>query len=261
MESPTPSVNTPEVTAPSWPLGPTSAPRTSLLGTDALDHSDFTQVFSACLGPSIAVQDAVHDRLLNENLPWLVDFPKGTLSFGTNSYPIQFLGSVASSDNSWMWGWNNVNGFDESLLEAANTVRTLGEQWGLGQLTTPRFILDGPYDGRCIALVATVLSGKRMSWYRGPHTAGEVLLGFTDLPDEVFAPISLARFTHIVADALHAPADHGILVRSLLAWNGTAFDEDGKDLTAHFPERGTSPAQDLRLEFDTEGRLHTMTTI
>ena len=83
------------------------------------DKSNWFQVFSACLGKVMTIQDACAEQVV-KGQGWNVDFSAGTLSFGRDSYPLQFIGSEANSDNTWLWGWKNVNGFDERLLRLTN---------------------------------------------------------------------------------------------------------------------------------------------
>lgn len=106
-----------------------------------LDKSNWFQVFSACLGPSMVIQDACAE-LVVKNRNWFVDLGAGTLAFEDSVYPVQFIGSEASSSDSWMWGWNNINGFDDKILTFTREVRTIGEAWGLDPLTTKSFGSD-----------------------------------------------------------------------------------------------------------------------
>ncbi len=39
----------------------------------------------------------------------------------------QFVGSVAHDDNTWLWGWENINEFPDSVIRAANTLHELAD--------------------------------------------------------------------------------------------------------------------------------------
>ena len=54
-----------------------------------IDKSSWFEVFSACLGKMMAVQDACSEMIV-KNRDWNVDFSKGVISFGNDEYPIQF---------------------------------------------------------------------------------------------------------------------------------------------------------------------------
>ena len=105
--------NRPAEQIPAGAFGPTAleitptAPRRSFVNAGIqFDRSLFGDVFSACLAPSTVIQDACAGFVLDAP-QWSVDFETGTLSFGENSYPVQFLGSESTLDDTWTWGWNN----------------------------------------------------------------------------------------------------------------------------------------------------------
>ena len=146
--------NRPAEQIPAGAFGPTAleitptAPRRSFVDAGIqFDRSLFGDVFSACLAPSTVIQDACAGFVLDAP-QWSVDFETGTLSFGENSYPVQFLGSESTVDDTWMWGWNNINGFSPSVLTMAEWMRDIGQQWGLEELSTATFPLAQGISGR-----------------------------------------------------------------------------------------------------------------
>lgn len=217
-----------------------------------LDLQDWRQVYSACLGPSRAVQEAVAEQVVRDR-DWYVDFDLGTLAFGEDSFPVQFLGSEAADDQTWMWGWHNVNNFPSSIVAIAQHLRQLGHRWGLAELATPSFPLSQELNGHALAAVASVLAPEPVAYYRGPHTGGAVLLAFSDLPAEVFAPVGPQRLASLVSQCLGFPCDHRLLVEGLLCWNGTAYSWQGRSLVASCP-------QELVFDFDAHWRLTGLST-
>lgn len=241
----------------------TTAPQTAPAGSTAprrpfaqagirFDRSRFADVLSACLGPSAAIQDACAQIVLDAP-KWFVDFEAGTLSFGEVSYPVQLLGSESSADGTWMWGWNNINGFPASVLRVAEWVRGLGREWGLKELTTDCFPMTEGLSGSGLAAVATVLAPGSLCYYRGPYDGGAVLLAFSGLPGSVFAPVDEVRFSRILVECLQVPCNHRILTESFLAWNGTDYRWEGRRITARFPT-------ELVIEFDESERLTRVAT-
>ncbi len=75
-----------------------------------IDTGNWFQVFSACLGKMIAIQTACSEQVV-KGQDWNVDFSEGVILFGNQKYPLQFIGSEATSSNTWLWGWENVNGY------------------------------------------------------------------------------------------------------------------------------------------------------
>ena len=210
--------------------------RTSIFDTDyPLDRSNWFQVFSACLGRSAAVQESFA-RYTVRNRNWNVDFSAGTLSFGRDAYAVQFIGSESTVSNSWMWGWNNINHFDERMLVLANEIRALGEKWQLEVFTTDRFELDETFNGHNLAIAATGVSQTDYCYYKGPHANGAVLMAVAPGDSRVFAPVSLKDFIDWTMSAIQKYyIDHRIFLESFLMWNGTPFERQGSSrIIAHF---------------------------
>ena len=223
---------------------PTAAERVSVFDTDyPLDRSSWFDIYSACIGRCTAVQDAMSEFVV-KNRNWNVDFGAGTLSFGNDAYPMQFIGSESSVSNSYMWGWNNINHFDERLLELANEAKALGEKWQLEPLTTECFSLDETFNGHTVAAVVTGISKKNYCYYKGPHANGAVMMAIAPDDPRVFAPVGAKETIDIIMRVIqNAYTDHRIMVESFLLWNGTPFDREGKRIVAHF-------GQDMLIDYE-----------
>lgn len=209
--------------------------RISIFDTDyPIDKSNWFQVFSACLGKVMTIQDACAEQVV-KGQGWNVDFSAGTLSFGRDSYPLQFIGSEANSDNTWLWGWKNVNGFDERLLRLTNEMKAIGESWGLEPLAVEKFSLDDTFNGHTLSIIACGLSKEKYCYYRGPHDRGAVFMAFSNVSDYVFAPVGVQKFSSIVMQCIQRfPVEHRIFIESYLMWNGTKYEWRGNQLIAHF---------------------------
>ena len=103
-----------------------------------IDTGNWFQVFSACLGKMIAIQTACSEQVV-KGQDWNVDFSEGVILFGNQKYPLQFIGSEATSSNTWLWGWENINGFSEKIIQVATHAKVVGERWNLEPLTTAEF--------------------------------------------------------------------------------------------------------------------------
>lgn len=206
------------------------------------DRSSWFLVFSACLGKVMAVQDACRELVVKDR-DWNVDFSRGVIAFGTDEYPLQFLGSEASSSNTWLWGWENVNGFPEEILQTANKVRAAGEEWRLEPLTTAEFELTDCFNGHSLSIVACGLA-EHCCYYRGPHSGGAVLVAFSGVPEEVFAPVTEQKFVALTMQCIQQfSVDHKLFVGSFLLWNGTPYEWQDLTVTAHFKD-------DLIIEYE-----------
>ena len=83
-----------------------------------IDMGSWRQVFSSCLGKMMAIQTACSDHVV-KGQDWNVDFSEGSIRFGKQPYPIQFIGSESTASNTWLWGWENINGFSDEILRTA----------------------------------------------------------------------------------------------------------------------------------------------
>ncbi len=79
---------------------------------------------------------------------WQFDMDKGEISFGGDLiFPVQIIGSISFSDNSWMWGWaNKQSGMPEQLLVQSNKLKEIGERKNIDELKNPHFNVDGRFD-------------------------------------------------------------------------------------------------------------------
>ncbi len=213
------------------------AERISIFETDyPIDKSSWFEVFSACLGQVIAVQEACGEQVV-KGQNWNVDFGTGKLLFGDTPYPVQFLGSESNSSDTWKWGWDNVNGFPDSLIELASSLRDIGEQWGLEPLCTADFELDDTFNGHSLSVAACGISNDSYCYYKGPHSGGAVLMAFSGVPDSVFGPVDLHKFVSITMDCLeNFTFDHKIFIESFLYWNKVKYSWEEKTIVAEFSQ-------------------------
>lgn len=209
--------------------------RISIFDTDyPIDKSNWFQVFSACLGKVVAIQEACSEQVV-KGQNWNVDFRAGTITFGKDVYPLQYLGSEAKSDNSWLWGWENVNGFDHQILGVANELKDIGKKWNLEPLIVPRFELDNTFNGHNLSIVACGILKNQYCYYRGPHDGGAIFVVFSQIPDTVFRPLDAKKFASLVIECIQQyHVDHQIFVESFLMWNGTPYDWKDQHIIAHF---------------------------
>ena len=142
-----------------------------------IDTGNWFQVFSACLGKMIAIQTACSEQVV-KGQDWNVDFSEGVILFGNQKYPLQFIGSEATSSNTWLWGWENINGFSEKIIQVATHAKVVGERWNLEPLTTAEFTLDDTFNGHNLSIVTCGLVDK-YCYYRGPHSGGAIFVAFS----------------------------------------------------------------------------------
>jgi len=220
----------------------------------AINKADWIEVFSACLGKSMANQNACADIVV-KGRNWNVDFNRQIISFGNDEFPVQFIGSESSSSNTWLWGWENLNGFSDDILKVSNMSKTKGLEWKLEPLTTAEFDMTDIFSGHTLSMVVTSIYNENICYYRGPHGGGAILVAVHNLPQEVFAPVDAPRFTRIAMECIQQyDVNHEIFVKSFLYQNNTPYDCKSDMITARFE-------QDLNVCFEDAGGVKRISNI
>ena len=205
----------------------------------------WNDVFSANLGKIMAIQTACAKYVV-KNRDWNVDFDKGIIAFGNDEYPLQFLGSEATSSNTWLWAWENINGFDENIISLAREIKAKGEKLNLEALTTAEIEITDELNGHILSIVACGLADKKYCYYRGPHSGGAIFVAFDGVDERVFAPINAKDFADIVVNSIQQfPLNHKLFVESFLEWNKTKYKWQGNLIIADFKKDG-----ELKIEFE-----------
>ena len=210
----------------------------------------WNDIFSANLGKMMAIQIACAE-LVVKNRDWNVDFDKGIISFGNDEYPLQFLGSEATSSNTWLWAWENINGFDDKIISLAREIKAKGEKLNLEALTTAEIDISDELNGHTLSIVACGLADKNYCYYRGPHSGGAILVAFDGVDEKVFTPIDAKDFADIVVRCIQQfPLNHKLFVESFLEWNKTKYKWKENTLIADFEN-----SQKLEIDFEEKSEL------
>ena len=205
----------------------------------------WNEIFSANLGKIMAIQIACAEHVV-KNRDWNVDFDRGIISFGNDEYPLQFLGSEATSSNTWLWAWENINEFDDKIISLAREIKAKGEKLNLEALTTAEIEITDELNGHILSIVACGLADKKYCYYRGPHSGGAIFVAFDGVDERVFAPINAKDFADIVVNSIQQfPLNHKLFVESFLEWNKTKYKWQGNLIIADFKKDG-----ELKIEFE-----------
>ncbi|WP_180382070.1 DUF6882 domain-containing protein [Campylobacter concisus] len=210
-----------------------------------VDKSNWSELFSACVGKATLLQKRAF-RLLVEGSNWQVDFDSGKIYFDEREFDMQFIGSESFSSNTWLWGYENINGFDERLLELANKAREFGEKFGLSVFSTPQFDLDKNFNGHTISMVLCTAFDEQ-NYYRIEYDGGAAYVAFR--ADAVFEePVLANELLSVVNECISAyELDHKILVKGLLLSCDMKFSES--------PNEIVSDKYELSFKFDELNRL------
>lgn len=207
---------------------------------------------------------------------WWVDLEDPAVFwFGTEppaAFVPHFIGSSSTVSNTWLWGWENINGFPDRVVELAASVYQAGVDLGIADLTTPQQSLD-PAErvGQGIlardtpehvfVLCALAVSGLSSPvYYRGPTDGGYAWFVLDneaefrlDTPTPTAAAMALTGALssgyvtdHRLAVTAYAQRRAGVSLG--------AVGDAGTDITLGFPD-GT-----LRIDFDDHQRIVGVTT-
>lgn len=210
-----------------------------------VDKSNWSELFSACVGKATLLQKRAF-KLLVEGSNWQVDFDSGKIYFDGREFDMQFIGSESFSSNTWLWGYENINGFDERLLKLANKAREFGEKFGLSAFSTPQFELDENFNGHTINMVLCTAFDEQ-NYYRIEYEGGAAYVAFRS--DVVFEkPVLANELLGVVNECLSTyELDHKIFIKGLLLSCDMKFSESPNEIVANKNE--------LSFKFDELNRL------
>ena len=198
----------------------------------------WNDIFSANLGKMMAIQIACAEYVV-KNRDWNVDFDRGIISFGNDEYPLQFLGSEATSSNTWLWAWENINEFDDKIISLAREIKAKGEKLNLEALTTAEIDISDELNGHTLSIVACGLADKNYCYYYGPHSGGAILVAFDGVDEKVFTPVDAKDFADITIKCIQQfSLNHKIFVENFLEWNKTKYKLQGDTIIADFEKDG-----------------------
>ena len=210
----------------------------------------WNEIFSANLGKIMAIQIACAEYVV-KNRDWNIDFDRGIISFGKDEYPLQFLGSEATSSNTWLWAWENISEFDDKIISLAREIRAKGEKLNLEALTTAEINISDELNGHTLSIVACSLADKNYCYYRDPYSDGAIFVAFDGVDERVFAPINAKDFADIVVNSIQQfPLNHKLFIESFLSWNKTKCEWKKNTLIADFEN-----SQKLEIDFEEKTEL------
>ena len=205
----------------------------------------WNDIFSANLGKMMAIQIACAE-LVVKNRDWNVDFDKGIIAFGNDEYPLQFLGSEANSSNTWLWAWENINGFDDKIISLARSIKEKGEKLDIETLTTAEIDITDELNGHNFSIVACGLADKNYCYYRGPYSGGAIFIAFNGVDEKVFSSVSAKEFVDITVKCIQQfSLNHKLFIESFLEWNETKYKWQGNSIIVDFQKDGK-----LKIEFE-----------
>ena len=205
----------------------------------------WNDMFSANLGKIMAIQTACAKYVV-KNRDWNVNFDRGIISFGNDEYPLQFLGSEATSSNTWLWAWENINGFDDKIISLVREIKAKGEKLNLEALINAEIDITDKLNGHNLSIVACGLADKNYCYYRGPHSGGAIFVAFNGVDEKVFSSVSAKEFLDITVKCIQQfSLNHKLFIENFLEWNKNKYKWQENIIIADFGKDG-----ELKIEFE-----------
>jgi len=116
---------------------------------------------------------------LGKSIRWSLDMSQGDLIFTFDKFvakcPAQIVGSLDSTDGSWLWGWANPS-IPESLQVDSWRVREYGQQHQIARLTSAEWLCTEEEAWQMAALACKLCEAQGV--YRGPAGTAFVFITF-----------------------------------------------------------------------------------
>ncbi len=219
-----------------------------LLGDFEMNRGDLLQVFSASLGRALLIQRTCAEIIANQD--WELQFSAGEIRFGAKKYPLQFIGSESNQSSTWMWGWNNVNNFPDSVIRLAQAARDFGERHHLAELKNPQLRINDINNGLILSVIACNLSEQNCCYFRVPHEHGNAWVAFSEIPEP--QTLGAAQIMSVILDSIRKyDLDHRLFLQAFLTQNGTSFENGATRITAQLDQK-------IVADFDDKGRIISM---
>lgn len=188
---------------------------------------------------------------------WQLDVPAGRITFrGTQTFPVQILGTEGEDAGTWLWSWANLqSGLPEPLLAAARQLQTYGSQNQVRELVEPEVSLEAA-NGHLFSLIASGLCHAD-AYYRGPYEGGAVFL-LLDAPTlRSLADNSPMRFIRVFTQFIAAfSCNHRAAFNAYAGYKGFPVVVQNDVVTISFPL-----GAEIRAVFDGSGRLTEMNSV
>lgn len=166
-----------------------------------------------------------------------------------------FIGSTSDRAGTWLWGWENVNGFGAEVVAAAERVRAVAVEHGLAELLSAR-VPSAPGDTAVPhrhLLVAQAVTGIP-TYYRAPFGTGTFCWLLVDNPAEFRLPPATAVSA---AGALARAAGSGMVTHGSFAVAEYARRREGVVLRSADPRVAVldTDSGSVEVTFDELGRI------
>ncbi|WP_083665198.1 DUF6882 domain-containing protein [Kocuria sp. CNJ-770] len=190
-----------------------------------------TKTLQDLIDESIFISTEYQARLaeLTQGAEWDVDFSAPAFTLQTDppvSLTPYLLGTESTSRGSWIWSWQELGHFPDTVVSAAVQAREAGRRLGVEELSTDELPLaDGL--ARRLTLAAKAVTGVYAHYPAGAGggvTAWLLLEG----PEFELPELTVERMMRVIAEALttDTAVDHNLAVDSYAKLRGAHIEWD-----------------------------------
>ncbi|ROO83982.1 hypothetical protein EDD29_1492 [Actinocorallia herbida] len=209
--------------------------------------SGFSSAFER-LGAALSAIVLSQQEILAARLPradWSADLNGRTYTSGETTVRVNLLGSYASRERTWLWGWANAQfGPAHPAVVPTMAVRELGTRLGVPEFTDPEVDLswfEGGHAGHLIAVAAAGVLGG--SGYIGAGYDGGSAYLLVDDPAIPPPAFDAAAVPALIGKAVSLfPADPQLTLTRFLAHHHVPHRRSGARTEARLPGGGTASA-------------------
>ncbi|GAB2818091.1 hypothetical protein GCM10022221_14940 [Actinocorallia aurea] len=209
--------------------------------------SGFSSAFER-LGAALSAIVLAQQETLAARLPradWSADLNGRSYTSGGTTVTVGLLGSYASAERTWLWGWANAQfGPAHPAVKPTLGVREMGVRLGVPEFTAPEVDLswfEGGHAGHLIAVAAAGVLGG--SGYIGAGYDGGSAYLLVDDPAIPLAPFDAAAVPALIGKAVSLfPADPQLTLTRFLAHHRVPYRRSGARTEARLPGGATATA-------------------
>lgn len=184
------------------------------------------------------------------NNSWDVDMSKGEIAFGPNlSFPIQVLGTISHSSESWLWAWANTqSGLPENIIRQSLELKKYGEENEIDVLRKSSFE-SGIDDLHLIGIIASGMFNST-AYYIADYGQGAMIVTLkSDKIDRARKENHHRILTVFPRLISQFDMNHKRALTNYLQAKGYSTNEEGNKLI------GTKGTNNIIAEFDNSFRL------
>ncbi|MFD2907634.1 DUF6882 domain-containing protein [Flavobacterium ardleyense] len=183
---------------------------------------------------------------------WELDMAKGTINFGSLEFPIQIIGSLAFNNNSWMWGWANIqSGMPENLLVQSNQLKEIGENKNIRELCEGHFTVEQGFEHKIGMMACGLFESK--SYYCANYGQGTLVV---TIDDNKIPKIEINSFEKIITSFPQLISS--IELNHRIAFQNYLIDRDFKLRISENKIEGLRNEIVIVAEFDELNRLQSL---